>query len=112
MNIVSVSAKDKAKLIKTPNKKFKELHIARAIIQEAPDSMIDFYIENQARIDAHVVIVRNEKDLPRAAHHRNSGAKILFIFSNKVFADSYFTGTCEWIKYPNSLIERFEKNSI
>ena len=108
----TVNAKDKATLINTPNKKFKEFHIARAIIQEAPDSMLDFYLENQARIDAHVVLVRSKYDLARAAHHRNSGAKILFVFSNKVFADSYFTGTCEWIKYSKALIQRFEKHSL
>ena len=101
--------KDKAKLISTPNKLLNDYH-ARIALYEMPDSVLAFYEEYKNMITGRVVLVRSKEDEAEAAYYRNTCDKVFFVFSDKYFASSYFTGTSKKVTVPKALIKRINNN--
>jgi hypothetical protein len=97
--------KDKATLIKKPNSLLNAT-CTRVMIEDATDSIINFYENNAQDIEGQVIIVRTNQDAALAAAVRNSGNKVLFVFSDKFSVTSYFSGTCQRVPLTKALITR------
>ncbi len=102
---MSFTDKDVITLINKPNTLLADYH-ARIMLEEMPDSILDFYQKNKDKINGQVIIVRNKDDEPKAAHARNTEEKVLFVFSDKYWMNSYFSGVCEKVKLSQALINR------
>lgn len=107
--MTTITATDKAKLIRIPNALLNDYH-ARIGLYDMPDPVLDFFVENENEINGKVVIVRSKDDEANAAHHRNTCDKVFFIFSSKFYATSYFTGTSQKVTFPKALIKRINNN--
>ena len=103
---MEVTKKDIDTLINKPNRMIDGLAVARARMEEMPDSILNWYEQHQDLIDADVVIVRSKEDEPKAAIARNSGNNILFVFSDKYYVTSYFSGTTRLITLSKALLKR------
>jgi hypothetical protein len=79
---------------------------ARVYIDEASDSLIYFYEQHRNDIKGELVIVRSEEDVAHAAYIRNHSDKALFVFSERYWITSYFSGTCQKVKLSKALIHR------
>jgi len=97
--------KDVTTLLNKPNSLLADYH-ARVMLEEMPDSILDFYENNQGNINGKVVIVRDKSDESKAAHARNTAEKVLFVFSDKYWMNSYFSGVCQKVKLSKALINR------
>jgi len=98
--------KDLKALISKPNSAIDGFAVARARLENMPDSILDWYEENKNLITADVVIVRGKEDESMAALARNSGRNTLFVFSDKYYVTSYFSGTTDLIKFSKALLKR------
>ena len=105
----TINAKDTAKLINIPNQLLSDYH-ARIALYDMPDAVLSFFEENENKINGQVVIVRSKNDEANAAHHRNTSDKVFFVFSDKFYASSYFTGTSAKVTFPKALIKRINNN--
>jgi len=105
MEIDMLTLKDKASLISKPNSLLSNSH-DRVMITNTPESILSFYEVNANKIGGKVIVVRTKKDEPAAAAARNSGEKTLFVFGEKYFVTSYFSGTCQNIPLSNALTTR------
>ena len=108
-----INDKDQKTLINKPNQFFLECYGVgwRARIENAGQSIIDFYERNAGKINAEVVIVRTKDDEPNAALARNSGKNTLFVFAAEYWVTSYFSGTTELISFSKALVQRANKVS-
>ncbi len=66
--------KDISKLIDAPNKFLSDFH-ARVMIKDAPESICQFFEDNQDSIKSDVMVVRSKEDEAKAAQLRNTSAK-------------------------------------
>lgn len=103
---MQLTDKDFKALTNKPNSVIDGLAVARARLEEMPDSILDWYEENQNLINADVVVVRGKEDESKAACARNSGKNVLFVFSDKYYVTSYFSGTTRLITFSNALLKR------
>jgi len=101
--------KDTNRLINKPNLLLADYH-ARVMLIEMPDSILSFYENNADKINGTVIIVRTKEDEPAAAYARNTEDKILFVFSDKYWVTSYFSGVCHKVNLSQALINRALKN--
>lgn len=97
--------KDEKMLISKPNELLADYH-ARVMVVEVPDGILSFYEKNQDKINGKVIIVRSKSDEAKAAHARNTLDKVFFVFSDKYWLTSYFSGVCHKISLSNALIKR------
>lgn len=102
---MAIQEKDQRVLINKANRLLAG-STARIYIDAVPESVVDFYEQNQDLINADVVIVRSKLDESAAASARNSGRKVLLVFSHKCIVDSYFSGTCFKLILSNALMKR------
>lgn len=86
--------------------------ITRARIENATESMIKFFMENESRINAKLVIVRTKDDEGMAAKYRNAGQDTLFVFGQKYAVTPYFSGTTELVIFPKALLSRAAKQDL
>lgn len=107
-----LTKKDESNLVKKVNTLLAEFHIARVLVNGVPESICSFYEANADKINAEVKIVRNNIDEGQAAYARNHSENVLFVFSDKYFASSYFTGTSHVMKLSNALLNRAEKTKV
>lgn len=100
-----LTEKDEQTLINKPNKLLADYH-ARVMVKEVPEAILSFYESNADKINGEVIIVRSKDDEPQAARARNALDKVLFVFGDKYWLDSYFSGVCQNIPLSNALINR------
>jgi hypothetical protein len=105
MNMITSDKKDLDKLIRLPNALFAD-GFARVLIKDMPDSVLELFEANKDSIDANVIILKSEDDKPLAASYRNSGKNVLFVFSAKYRATSYFTSVSKEYTMPYAMVKR------
>lgn len=76
------------------------------MLLEVPDSILSFYENNADKINGKVIIVKSKDDESTAAHARNTAEKVFFVFSDKYWVTSYFSGVCEKVNLSKALINR------
>lgn len=101
-----LTEKDFKALTCKPNSVIDGMAVARARLENMPDSILNWYEENQNLITADVVVVRGKEDESKAACARNSGKNTLFVFSDKYYVTSYFSGTTKLITFSKALLKR------
>ncbi|MFT6903941.1 MAG: hypothetical protein ACJAS1_000586 [Oleiphilaceae bacterium] len=100
-----LTIKDETSLVNKVNKNLSG-HSARVMIQEATESVCAFYERNADKINGSVVVVRSKEDEATASYIRNTSEKALFVFSEKYWLTSYFSGVCQNIPLSGALINR------
>lgn len=103
---MNLTDKDLKVLINKPNNTIDGLAIARARLENMPETMLKWYENNQSLINADVVVVRSKEDESKAACARNSGKNILFVFGDNYYVPSYFSDTSELITFSKALLKR------
>ncbi|MEH6454860.1 MAG: hypothetical protein V7749_00930 [Cocleimonas sp.] len=100
-----LSQKDQTILINKPNKLLADYN-ARLMICEVPESILSFYEKNADKINGEVIVVRSKDDESTAARARNTCDKVLFVFGDRYWLTSYFSGVCRKIPLTKALIKR------
>ena len=103
---MKLTDKDFKTLTNKPNNVIDGMAVARARLENMPNSILDWYEENKDLIDAKVVVVRNKEDESKATIARNSGKNILFVFGHNYYVTSYFSGTSRLIILSKALLKR------
>lgn len=105
---MNITDKDRKTLLSLPNRLLADYH-ARILLENVSEPILTFYENNKDEINGLVVIVRNQYDLGAASHARNTCDKVLFVFSDNQFAESYFSGVSKKFTLSNALIKRSTK---
>ncbi len=104
---MNITLRDQKLLFDTPNKALSDNNVARVYIDSVPEAILRFYEENADKITGEVVVVRTKADAGYAANRRNNASKVLFLFGQDYWPDSYFTGTANKLRFREKFFVRY-----
>jgi hypothetical protein len=99
-----LTEKDKVTILKKIKSAL--LSYDRVLLQDATPSIIKHLQLSEQEVDAEFAYLESNEDVSHASLLRNSGKKVVFIFSDKFQPTAYFLGTSSKVLLPKALQNR------